>query len=143
VQGLVPCAFCLLERWPYRALLLLGLARVVPMRPAFARVVFWLAILSLLAAAGLALVHVGVERHWWPDPIPSCAAPVFHGGSLRERLASMPLRPAKPCDAANRLFGWLPVSMATLNLLFALGLLAVLPLLAWPPGMRRSGRRPV
>ena len=46
-------------------------------------------------------------------------APRFHGGSLAQRLASMPLRPVKPCDSPNRLFNMLPLSMATLDLIYA------------------------
>ena len=37
----------------------------------------------------------------------------------------MPLRPAKPCDAPNRLWAFLPVSMTTLDLLYAVLLLGL------------------
>ena len=54
----------------------------------------------------------------------------------------MPLRPAKPCDAPNRLFAFLPISMTTLDLLYAVLLLGItLVLLGSRPGARRSGRR--
>jgi disulfide bond formation protein DsbB len=116
---MAPCAFCLLERWPYRALLVFGLAALlVPAR--LARLILPLCGVALLAAVGLSLTHLGVEQHWWPDPLPQCMAPRFHGGSIAERLASMPLRPAKPCDAPNRLFEFLPLSMASLDLIYAL-----------------------
>lgn len=116
---MAPCALCLLERWPYRALLVLGLAAMlVPTR--LARLILPLCGVSLLVSIGLSLTHLGVEQHWWPDPLPQCMAPRFHGGSMSERLASMPLRPAKPCDAPNRLFEFLPLSMASLDLIYAL-----------------------
>ncbi len=61
---------------------------------------------------------------WWPSPLPECAAPKFSGGTLAERLASMPAQPSKPCDDPTFLIPGLPVSMAMMNLLFALGLTA-------------------
>ena len=128
--GIVPCALCLLERWPYRAAIVLGLlAAALPRVPAHAARA--LLILVLLAGAGLGLTHVGVEQGWWPDPLPECRAPVFHGGSIAERLAAMPAHPAKPCDAATYLVPGLPLSMAGMDLLLALAL-AVLVAISWP-----------
>ena len=57
-----------------------------------------LAAVTLLADAAIAFVHVGVEFGWWRSPLPECAAPHFSGGSIADRLASMPANPAKPCD---------------------------------------------
>lgn len=115
---MAPCALCLLERWPYRALLLAGLATTVS--PVWARrPLLLLCALSLLVSIGLSLTHLGVEQHWWPDPLPQCMAPHFHGGTMSERLASMPRLPAKPCDAPNRLLAFLPLSMAALDLIYA------------------------
>ena len=116
--SMVPCALCLLERWPYRLLLVTGLAAMLA--PAgIARPILLLCGLSLAAAIGLSLTHLGVEQGWWPDPLPQCMAPHFHGGSFSERLASMPRYPAKPCDSPNRLFAFLPLSMASLDLIYA------------------------
>src|SRR6201989_3030144 len=57
--GLVPCALCLVERWPWRAAILLGLlGAALPRRPA--RLALGLAVLALLAGAGLGATHVGV-----------------------------------------------------------------------------------
>ncbi len=130
---MAPCALCLMERWPYRLLVLLGVvAALAPAR--LARVLVPLLALPLLASIALALTHVGVEQAWWPDPLPQCMAPHFHGGSMAERLASMPLRPAKPCDTPNRLINWLPVSMATLDLIYAATMSVVVAgSLAWQP----------
>jgi disulfide bond formation protein DsbB len=121
--GLVPCALCLLERWPYRIAIVLGLAAAV-LPPAAARAALILLALTVLAGAVVAAVHVGVEFHWWPSPLPECAAPTFSGGSIAERLAHMPATPAKPCDDPTYLIPGVKLSMAQMNLLFAIALTA-------------------
>jgi disulfide bond formation protein DsbB len=116
--GMVPCALCLLERWPYRVAIVLALvACFVP--AVLARATLALVALVMLAGAALGGVHVGVEQGWWPSPLPECAAPRITGGSLAARLAAMPARPAKPCDAPTFLVPHLPLSMAAMNLIYA------------------------
>jgi len=128
--GLVPCAFCLLERWPYRVAIVLSLAAVVlPQR--LGRGALVLVVVSMLVATGLAVVHVGVEQHYWPDPLPECTAPTFTGGSIAERLAHMPAHPAKPCDDPTYLVPGLPISMAAMDLLYALWFAVLLSAAIW------------
>lgn len=117
--GLVPCALCLLERWPYRVAIVLSLAAMV-VPPRAGRLLLMLVMLTLLVGAAFAAVHVGVEQHYWPSPLPECAAPEISGGSIAERLAQMPSRPSKPCDDPTFLIPGLPLSMAAMNLLYAL-----------------------
>lgn len=117
--GLVPCALCLLERWPYRALVVLGAIGAALPR-SFGRIAALLSVASMLAAAGQGGLHVGVEQGWWPSPLPECAAPRLSGDTLEERLASMPEHPAKPCDDPQFLVPGLPVSMAAMNTAYAL-----------------------
>ena len=129
-EGLVPCALCLLQRWPYRVVIALGLvASVVPLR--WARALLMLVVLAMLVDAAMAVVHVGVEQHYWPSPLPECTAPRFTGGSIAERLAQMPARPAKPCEDAAYLIPGLPISMAAMNLLYALAFALGLSVLLW------------
>lgn len=128
--GLVPCALCLLERWPYRIAIGLGLVGLILPRE-MAKLAGWLLVLTILAAAVLALVHVGVEQGFWPSPLPECAAPHFSGGTIAQRLASMPLRPSKPCDAPTFLVSGLPLSMAAMNLIYALVFAAILTMFLW------------
>jgi disulfide bond formation protein DsbB len=110
--ALVPCPLCLLERWPYRAIIGIGLlAFLLP--PLGARPLLWLILLVLLAEAALAFLHVGVEFHWWPSPLPECNGILTPG-------APLPLIPSKPCDQATYLIPGLPLSMAAMNLLYAL-----------------------
>ncbi len=117
--GVVPCALCLLERWPWRIALVVALAGLLlPRGPA--RAALALAGLLVLGGAGIAALHVGVEAKLWPSPLPECAAPHLTGDTIAERLASMPERPAKPCDEPTFIVPGLPVSTAALNLLVSL-----------------------
>jgi disulfide bond formation protein DsbB len=121
--GLVPCALCYLERWPYRLAIVLALLAIgwrsgrAAIRPVLIAV--------FLAAAALALIHVGVEFHWWKSPLPECAAPILRTGSIKDMLASMPAHPAKPCDDPTYLVPGLPLSMAQANLIYALASAAI------------------
>jgi disulfide bond formation protein DsbB len=116
--GLVPCALCLVERWPYGVAVILGLAAAV-LPPKAARAALAMLALTVLTGAMAAGIHVGVEFHWWKSPLPECAAPAFSGGSIAERLARMPAGPAKPCDDPTYFIRGLPLSIAELNLIFA------------------------
>jgi disulfide bond formation protein DsbB len=117
--GLVPCALCLVERWPWRAVIVLGLlAAALP--PRAGRIALALCLLALLASAAAAATHVGVEAGWWRSPLPECAAPHIGGSSIAQRLADMPLRPSKPCDAPSYIVPGVPVSMAAMNLIWSL-----------------------
>lgn len=134
--GLNPCAFCLLERRPYE--LGGGLALLALMVPAgMARPLLWGVLAVLCVAVGLSAVHVGVEQHWWPDPLPACTVPDFSGMSAAQRLAAMPARPAKPCEDPDFLIPGLPVSMTQMGFAYAL---AVSAMLAMSLSSRR-GRR--
>ena len=110
-RGLAPCPLCLIERWPYRVVVGLGLlAAISPRR--LGRAVLLLAALTLLAGAGVALLHVGVEHGWWPSPLPECNGMLTPG-------APLPAIPAVPCNKPVYLFAALPLSMALLDLLYA------------------------
>jgi disulfide bond formation protein DsbB len=119
--GLVPCALCLVERWPYRVAIALSvLALLLPRR--LARLVLVLVALTALADVAVAAVHIGVEQKWWPSPLPECEAPRFSGGSIADRLRSMPALPSKSCEDPTYLIPFLPVSMTTMNFLYALAI---------------------
>lgn len=125
--GLVPCALCLVERWPYRVAIAFGVvALLMPSRLA-------LACAALALAVGVALggVHVGVEQGFWPSPLPECAAPRIGGGTIAERLAAMPATPSKPCDEPTYLVPAVPLSMAVMNTLFALALAVGTSMFLW------------
>jgi disulfide bond formation protein DsbB len=133
--GLVPCALCLLERWPYRVALVLALGGVLlPRLPAL--IAAMLVLLSAAAAAVLAALHVGVEQGLWPSPLPECAAPRLATGSIAQRLASMPAHPSKSCEDPTMVLPALHLSMAGANLIYALTFCIILATLLWRRGSR-------
>jgi disulfide bond formation protein DsbB len=118
--GLVPCELCLWQRWPYwgaAALALLG--AFVVRRPWMLR----LAGAAVLVSGAIAAFHLGVEAGWWPSPLPGCAAAsAGTGASVEDLMAALRPAPAKPCDEPAYLIPGLPLSMAGLNLIYALAL---------------------
>jgi disulfide bond formation protein DsbB len=117
--GLNPCLLCLWQRWPYWVAAALALLALVLPR----RIMLALAGLAVLASGGFAFVHLGVEAKWWPSPLPGCMAPnAAPGQSVEEMMRSLAPKPAKPCDEPTYLLPGLPVSMAGMNLAYAVAL---------------------
>lgn len=113
--GYPPCEMCWWQRYPYFAVVALGLAakavRALPTR-------LVLAVMALLFAldASLALFHVGVEQKWW-EGITSCAASVDLSGDMDAALDAIMNAPIVRCDEiAWSLFG---ISMAGYNFIIA------------------------
>jgi disulfide bond formation protein DsbB len=123
--GLVPCALCLWQRWPYWfAVVLAVLAATLPR----ARTpLLGAAILAILTSGAIAALHAGVEFGWWPSPLPSCRAANagVAGASVDDLLRNMARTPDKPCDEPTFLIPGLPVSMAAMNFLYALAVAAL------------------
>ena len=100
------------------------------------RVLGGAAILAVLASGLVGGFHVGVEQGWWPSPLPGCQAPrAGLGGSVEDMLRGLSAAPSKPCDAPTYLVPGLPVSMAAMNILYALGL-SGLGLILWRRGAK-------
>jgi len=123
--GLVPCALCLWQRWPYWVAVALAiLAALIPRarKPLLAG-----AVLAILASGAVAALHAGVEFGWWPSPLPSCRAANagVAGASVEDLLRNMARAPEKPCDEPTYLIPGLPISMAGMNFLYALALAAL------------------
>lgn len=118
--GLAPCALCLWQRWPYWVAAMFALL-ALPVRP---RLRAWLlagAGLAVAVSGAIAALHVGVEQGWWPSPLPACLAPtVGTGTSIDDLLRGMAPMPTKPCDEPAYLISGLPLSVAAMNLIYAL-----------------------
>ncbi len=109
---LVPCPLCLWERWPYRVVTALGVLAIF-VRPWTARVVLAVGALTMLAGAGIAALHVGVEWHWWKSPLPEC-------NGFFSADATLPATPAPPCDSPTNLFPGLAFSMAEMDFVYGI-----------------------
>ena len=117
VLGMAPCGLCLWQRWPYWvAVVLAALAAGLRSRALLA-----LAGVAVLVSGAVAGLHFGVEQGWWPSPLASCAAPsAGSAANVDDLMRSLAARPDKPCDAPAFLIPGLPVSMAAMNLAYAL-----------------------
>lgn len=135
IWGIAPCELCLWQRAPYWVAAALALAAAL--LPRARRPLVGLVILAVLASGAVAAFHIGVEQGWWPSPLAGCQAPRSAGGaSVDDLMRSLAAAPSKPCDAPTYLVPGLPISMAGMNLIYALGLSALAAI--W---MRRGARR--
>jgi disulfide bond formation protein DsbB len=130
--GLPPCHLCVWQRWPYVALIALGLLGW-RWRP---RAVLALATLVLLGGAGLAAYHIGIEQGWWALPAGCVAGQSAETvEDLRRLLAEAP--PA--CDQVS--FTLLGLTLAGWNLVASLLLAAYTLTAALGPRVRESAVR--
>ncbi len=122
--GLVPCALCLQQRWPYYIaipiLIVCGLAR--GSAQASSAPLLALVGLIFLVGAGLAAYHAGVEYKWWAGPS-GCGGGTSLADNTRALLQALQNEKVVRCDeAAFTLFG---LSMAGYNFLASLALAAL------------------
>ncbi len=114
--GLQPCTLCWWQRYPHMVAIAIGLVAMV-WRP---RTLLWLGAAAVLATAGIAVFHVGVEQGWW-EGLSTCSGASISGLSVDDLLdpnadVAAPAR----CDAiAWSMWG---ISMAGWNALISLGL---------------------
>ena len=118
--GLQPCALCLYPRWPWWIAIGFGLAAVLlRSNPGVQKVIVALASLSILAGAGVAGFHVGVEQQWWPG-FASCGGVSDMPMTVEALKQQIMNAPVVRCDeVAWSLMG---LSMAGYNMLLSLAL---------------------
>lgn len=111
--GLQPCVLCWYQRYPYMAVVVLGILGVIAAgRPGLLRLILLLAAVAFFVDAGIAAFHVGVEQHWWAGTN-ECGS-VLGANLTAEQLLNQPL---VRCDEiAWQKFG---ISMAGYNFLYA------------------------
>ena len=123
-----PCDLCLMERWPYYAVLgLLLLAPALEARRLLALSVMALSALCFAVAGGISLYHLGVEQHWWAGPL-SCTGPATSLDTVEGLQAQFKGLRVSPCDQAQ--WSALGVSLAGWNAAAAL-VLTGLALAGW------------
>ncbi|MBP2301455.1 disulfide bond formation protein B [Azospirillum picis] len=116
-----PCVLCIMQRWPYVAVMVFALATWLFRRwKGLGDALLVASGLALLAGAGIAAYHVGVEQHWWAGTS-SCGGSAA-ATSLDALRAQVMAAPVTRCDeVAWSLFG---ISMAGYNVVISLGLAA-------------------
>lgn len=128
--GLPPCHLCVLQRYPFAALIAIGILGWY-WQP---RLMLALAALVLLTSAGLAGYHLGVEQGWWALPA-GCTA----GGDARsiDELRRMLAEAPPTCDQVS--FTFLGLSLAAWNGMISLALAALCAAFALGVGRQRHG----
>jgi disulfide bond formation protein DsbB len=124
VLGYVPCALCLLERWPYYIGVPLALVvLVLCLRRAprgLVAIGFALIALAFVIGLGLGVYHAGVEWKFWAGPSSCTAGAAVIGGDLMQSLRTTRV---VPCDAAP--WHFLGLSFAGWNAVASLVLAAI------------------
>lgn len=122
VLGYQPCVLCIMQRWPYVAVISFGLLTFLFRRwQGLGDALLVASGLALLAGAGIAAYHVGVEQHWWAGTA-SCGSTASKAMSLEELRAQVMAAPVTRCDeVAWSLFG---ISMAGYNVVISLAMAA-------------------
>ncbi len=128
VFGNLPCALCILQRWPYVATILLSaLALAVGggRGPAPGRIqaaLLALAGVVFLIGGSIAFYHVGVQQRWW-EGTAECTSAALDAAETVEQLAQLlEAAPLVRCDEVDwSLFG---ISLAGYNLMTSIVLAA-------------------
>lgn len=124
--GYAPCELCLLQRWPHRAAVVIGvLALATGWR--------WLPWAGAAAAATtgtIGVYHAGVEQHWWAGP-DACTRSGDLAGSTKALLDQIMAAPLVRCDEIAWAFAGL--SMAAWNAVLSLALALI-----WIAAARRT-----
>ena len=121
-MGLAPCTMCYWQRVPHGIVIALGVLAVMPFlaqSSLFIRLMLTLGIISLLAGAGIAAWHSGVELKILPGPT-ACSGGVALDGSPAALLDQLLAAPVVRCDEVPwSLFG---LSMANWNMIITAGM---------------------
>ena len=127
IGGYIPCALCLLQRWPYYiGVPIAGLALVssaLGLPPALTRTLLALAALAMLIGAGLGVYHAGVEWRFWEGPASCSAGANAVSTNAGDLLGDLNSQHGPSCtDATLRVLG---LSFAGWNAICALVLAAI------------------
>jgi disulfide bond formation protein DsbB len=135
VLGLAPCPLCHYQRWPHIAVVALAAAALAIGPGALRPWLIGLIAVALLATAGIAIFHSGVEQKWWAGLAACEGAGDDTPIGIGDLTKSLDRRPAPRCDQIA--WSFLGLSMATWNALISLALAAFAFRAALANGRRR------
>lgn len=137
-MGLAPCTMCYWQRVPHGIVIALGVLAVMPFlaqSSLFIRLMLTLGMISLLAGAGIAAWHSGVELKILPGPT-ACSGGVALDGSPAALLDQLLATPVVRCDEVPwSLFG---LSMANWNMIITAGMAILAAGVLWRSIKSRS-----
>ncbi|WP_417317498.1 disulfide bond formation protein B [Emcibacter sp.] len=128
--NMVPCDLCWTQRYAHMGIISLGLFLIIlhQLVNVPAKILDFLLVPALFAAAGVGAYHAGVEYKWWQGPADCTAQSIGGNFDPDQFLQSLQSAPIVSCDEVVwELFG---ISMAGYNFLFtlAMGLLVLFAL---------------
>lgn len=123
----VPCALCLLQRWPYYVGIPIGLLAIVSSAmnapPALTRTLLLLAGATMLVSAGMGVYHAGAEWKFWDGPATCATSADAITKNAGDLLAGINTQHGPSCtDASLRVLG---LSFAGWNVLTSIALAAI------------------
>jgi disulfide bond formation protein DsbB len=124
--GFHPCHFCLLQRYPYLVVIVVGvLSLLVPRGGMRWRFLVALGIYALLVTGVLGLIHTGIESKFLAYT-GGCVTQPTAGNSIEDIRAAIMGAPLVSCSDAVAVF--LGISMATWNTIWAATVIALIAL---------------
>ncbi|MCB1367269.1 MAG: disulfide bond formation protein B [Rhodobacteraceae bacterium] len=118
IGEMAPCKMCIWQRWPHGIAFVLGLVAYLLAN----RWLYLLGGLVVLAGAGIAFFHAGVERDWWEGPT-TCTSQGVGGLSAADLMDQIMNAPVVRCDDIP--WEMLGISMAGWNGLASLAIVGL------------------
>ena len=120
--GLAPCHLCLLQRWPHRIALGIGVVALLVPNVMAQRLLALAGALTMLVSVGLGSYHSGVEQKWWEGPT-TCTSGDISKVNADDLLNQIMNAPVVHCDQiAWSMWG---LSMASWNAVISAVLVAI------------------
>ncbi len=120
--GLAPCHLCLLQRWPHRIALGIGVVALLVPNVMAQRLLALAGALTMVVSVGLGSYHSGVEQKWWEGPT-TCTAGSISGVKTDDLLNQIMNADVIHCDQiAWSMWG---LSMASWNAVISAVLVAI------------------
>lgn len=135
--NLHPCELCILQRYPYMAVIIVALIAVLIRQEIIKVGLLMLVTLLLLVETGIAAYHTGVEQGVFSGPA-ACSSELQPGMSLEEWKAMIMNSQVVACNQpAIEIMG---ITMASANVIYALALSIICMMALWRYRKLRYGR---
>jgi disulfide bond formation protein DsbB len=123
----IPCALCLMQRWPYYIGIPIGLLAVLTSAmnapPTVTRTLLLLAGVAMLISAGMGVYHAGVEWKFWEGPATCSTSANAISNNAADLLNDLSTQHGPSCtDATLRVLG---LSFAGWNVITSLVLAGI------------------